>query len=412
MLARLATFGGSERPLPTFVSSSGNQIKATTNTVSAPTGIQNGDLLIAVGINVSTGYDVTLPTGFSIASLENQTANSVFLATKIASSESGGYSFVWSGTATDNVITILVYRNATRINTIGSSTRATQTTGTASSITPTYAGVLCAFFANEAAATISTAPSGMTQRAAFGSSPSSAVYDLSPQAATATSAKSLVWSASGTVVSFQFQVTNEPIVAPEFVASASTSNSNGSSTLVISKPTGTAEGDLMVAVMASDGTVTWSGDTGWTELADQGSTPSLCVAYKIAGASEGPSYTFTSSNNTRKLSGSILTYRYAAYDVISSFVQDTNPLVIPSISPSQSQSILLATGARNTTSVTPTTPVGMTAVVTDSDANSPAYIICSQVTPKGSTGTRSINVSSNNGGTAGIMLAIKPTRSL
>jgi cystathionine beta-lyase/cystathionine gamma-synthase len=106
-----------------------------------------------------------------------------------------------------------------------------------------------------------------------------------------------------------------------------------------------------------------------------------------------------------------LTYRYAAYDTIGSFVSGTNPIVIPGISPSQSQSILIAAGMRATNNVTLTTPSGMTAVVVDNDSNGPSYIICDQVATKGPTGTRATDAGSNNS-VAGIMLAIKPTRSL
>lgn len=201
--------------------------------------------------------------------------------------------------------------------------------------------------------------------------------------------------------------------APEFIASASTSNAVNVSTLVINKPTGTVEGDLMVAAMACDsGSRTWTGDTGWTEAADQGVDPDLRIAYKVAGASEPSSYTFTPSGSQR-LSGCILTYRYAAYDTIAgSFTTGADPLILTSINTSLSQSTLIAVGARSAASITLGTPAGMTARVTDADANDPSYIVCDQPVAKGPTGTRSMSTAGSSTGVSGIMLAIKPTRSL
>jgi hypothetical protein len=414
MLARFAATGAGALPTPTFVSSSTNRVQVTGNTVTAPTGIQNGDLLVAVGVRPSN-VNVTPPTGFSVIQHNGSTNQTTFIATKVANSESGNYTFTWSGTNGDNVVSILVYRNATQVNTVGSIARTSSTTGTAASITPTYTGTLCAVFAINATRTITTAPAGMTQRAAYtAATPGFAVYDLLNQPASATSAASLTWSSTAAeVASLQFFVTNEPTVAPEFVASASTQTTISTTTLTVNKPSGTLEGDLMIAVMARAGTTgrSWTGDTGWTEAADQASaTPSLRIAYKTAGSSEPSSYTFTVSGNG-ELSGCILTYRYAAYDsVAAAFTIGANPLVLTSISPSLSQSILIAAGAR-ATSVTLGTPTSMNARVTDNDGISPSYIVCDQTVTNGPTGTRSITTGSNSE-VAGIMLAIKPTRSL
>jgi len=413
MLAKLiaGAGGAATRPQPTFVSSSVSRTTTAGNTVTAPTGIQNGDLLVAVMFNVDPAAEpITLPSGWSRLT-ETETSNNYFvLATKTAASESGNYTFTFNQAAA-NTIAILVYRNATRINTVGAFGNASSATATAASITPTYTGTLCAMFANETSATVTTPPAGFTQRALqSGTTAAMGVYDLTNQAASATSAASLVWSASGQVAAIQFQVTNEPNVAPEFVGIASTNPADSSVTITINKPSGTLEGDLMVAVMASDSNTTWTGDTGWTEIFDQGGAPWLRVAYKIAGASEGASYTFTASSNNI-LTGGIITYRYAAYDTVGSVVNGVDPLTLPSISPSQSQSILLAFGGRNAANVTVSTPTSMTARITDSNARAPSYRLCSQTVAKGPTGTRSMSTGSTTA-VAGIMLAIKPTRSL
>ncbi len=412
MLHTILAGSQTSRVKPTFVSSSINRATVAANTVTASSGIQNGDLLVAVGFHLTNGVTVTPPTNFNVSYLEGTSTNTMFIATKVASSEIGNYTWTWSAAA-DNSIAILVYRNATAVNTVGTIARATSATGTAASITPTYVGTLCAAFANETSATVTTPPASFTQRALqSGTTAALGVYDLANQAASATSAASLVWNASGSVASIQFQVTNEPDVTPTLIATAQTQNAATGATLVINTPTGTADGDLMVAVMAASGAVTWTGDTSWTEPADQGSSPSLRIAYKTAGASEPSSYTFTASTALQRLSGCILTYRYAAYDTIAgAFTTGADPLILTSISPTASQSKLIAAGARAINSVTLGTPISMTAQVTDADGTTPSYIVCDQKVSSGSVGTRSMSTGSTTS-VAGIMLAIKPTRSL
>lgn len=412
MLAKLLPGAGGFRGLPTFVSSSANNASgATSVTVTAPSGIQDGDLLVAITYT-NAAAAITTPSGFSQLTNEQAANPYVVVSTKTAASESGNYTFN-SSVSANFTAAILVYRNATRVNTVGSVNRLASATASATSITPTYVGTLIAAFTHSnSGATVSGAPSGMTLRASVSGPPNFRAYDLANQAASATGNKGLLWSTSGTVSGLLLQVTNEPDVAPEFIASASTQNTTIGASLVIAKPTGTVEGDLMVAVMAATVTATWTGDTGWLERADLSVSPSLRIATKTAGASEPSSYTFTVSNSSTTAAGCILTYRYAEYDTIAgAFTTAANPLVLSSASPSLSQGVLIAAGARVATSVTLGTPTSMTARVTDNNATAPSYIVCDQVVAKGPTGTRSMSTGSTTN-VAGIMLAIKPTRGL
>lgn len=417
----LIAAAGLARRLPTFVSSStGNASASASITLSAPSGIQDGDLLVFIG-NLSnsqpSSYLTAVPSGFVIST--DQTNNSrMTVATKVASSESGSYTFTWNNTS-GKTAALLVYRNATRVNTVGTLANANSVaTGTASSITPTYRGALVAVFRIPQIASVVTPPSGMTSRAVTsGVNPSLAVYDLNPQEAVATGTKSLTWStSSNNVNSVLLQVTNEPDITPSLVAYTQTQNASNSTSLVIAKPTGTAQGDLMIMMGASsdNGSGDWSGDTDWIEVADQGdgtaTTPCLRLAYKVAGASEPSSYTFT-TNGSRLLSGTIMTYRYAAYGTISGSFDIGNPLLPSSIAPAKSQSILLACGARGAANVLMGTPIGMSDVAVDSNSISPSYIVCSQSAPKGPSGTRPMTSGSTTGA-SGVLLAITPTRSL
>lgn len=194
----------------------------------------------------------------------------------------------------------------------------------------------------------------------------------------------------------------------ELIGLSSKQNTNNSSTLVINKPAGTQQGDLMIVFMCEEGSnYTFTGDTGWTEIADQGSRPNLRIAYKVAGASEPSSYTFTSSNNNHKMSGSILTYRNAAFDVIGNIATGANPLVADGITVTLDNSLLLGFFIRDVTSYTISTPAGMSQVVIDNDSTACSYGIFSQSVNSGATGTRSATVG-NTSNVSGVLLALKP----
>jgi hypothetical protein len=142
---------------------------------------------------------------------------------------------------------------------------------------------------------------------------------------------------------------NQGVRPPEFIASQNTRTSG--TTMSINKPTSTQQGDLMIAFMCSDQNRTWTGATGWTEVADQGTSPSLRIAYRVAGSSEPSSYTFNLSSSANMV-GAILTYRYATYDTIGAITVEAvdsdliNADVSPGINP-WATTILFA--SKNTT---------------------------------------------------------------
>jgi len=81
--------------------------------------------------------------------------------------------------------------------------------------------------------------------------------------------------------------------------SYATASNTSTADLVINKPTGTAEGDLLVVTIIQDtsDTTTVTLPDGWTLIHDIASSSSrTTVAYKTAGASEGASYTFTNTD--------------------------------------------------------------------------------------------------------------------
>ena len=85
---------------------------------------------------------------------------------------------------------------------------------------------------------------------------------------------------------------------PAYVASAETYSTSGSN-CVINKPSGTTEGDLMVAIIQFNANTTITPPTDWIQIdEDDGisSVATVIIYYKIAGASEPSDYTWTASS--------------------------------------------------------------------------------------------------------------------
>jgi hypothetical protein len=144
---------------------------------------------------------------------------------------------------------------------------------------------------------------------------------------------------------------------PEFIAAASALDSGSSVT--VSVPTGTQDGDLMIAFTAAGGTAgTWTPPTGWTEVVDQGVSPSLSVMYRIA-LSEPSNYLFTSTGTA--VGCAIVTIRNSTFIAAGSFGTGSTTVVAPSVSTGLGYLALYsADGSGNTWS----TPTDTTNIVT------------------------------------------------
>lgn len=192
-----------------------------------------------------------------------------------------------------------------------------------------------------------------------------------------------------------------------FVASSIAEASNANATITINKPTGVVDGDLMIAAMCGgQSAATWTGATGWTEVADQGATPNLRIAYKIA-ASEGANYTFTASANVNK-AAVIVAYRNASYSNIGTFGTSTaqTAVVAPSISVAADNSVLIACfGTRNGTTFS--TPSGMTNRGSINTTVNPALYVFDRSIGAGSTGNIS-STPTTGSDNSGILLSIRP----
>lgn len=197
-------------------------------------------------------------------------------------------------------------------------------------------------------------------------------------------------------------------IAPVLIQTASTQNTANGTSLSIAMPTGTQDADLMVALIGGGGGTNsaLSGPAGWTEIADSATgRPIYGAYYKVASGESGP-YVFTSTNG-RTLAGTILTYRYAAYDAISAFsAQGTSP-TIPSVTASTQQSKLVSIVGYDVSNSSPQV-IGMNSQFADTGGTAPSYRIEDSPLAKGPSGTRNTITGGTNSN--GIQLVLKPTR--
>lgn len=96
---------------------------------------------------------------------------------------------------------------------------------------------------------------------------------------------------------------------PTFRAAAD-AESGAASSVTVTKPTGTASGELMVAIVNWNTNGTITPPSGWTEkntvTAFSGGTTGLY--YKVAGGSEPADYTWSFSNGNQRVSAAIATF--------------------------------------------------------------------------------------------------------
>lgn len=185
----------------------------------------------------------------------------------------------------------------------------------------------------------------------------------------------------------------------QYIGIASYGSDTATTTITINKPTGTVEGDLMIAVMVSDEARTWTGDTDWTEVRDGAPR----IAYKVAGASEPSSYTFTCALS-RRSRGVILTYRNAVYDTIGA-VDTSSPYSPAGITMSDTGRLIGVICKSDTAGTTFTLPSSMTSR-TNSTIVTPRIAIGDEAVSAGATGSRTFTSSSTTN-IAAVLLGIK-----
>jgi len=192
---------------------------------------------------------------------------------------------------------------------------------------------------------------------------------------------------------------------PTFVGVSQTDPGNNASSLSINVPSGVQNGDLLIATVFSNGSVTdWIQSSFTWALESATSTPGFGIAYRIAD-SEPSSYSFTVANN-RRLGGQIIAFRGAEWDTIGTLATAT--YTANSINVSQPNSVLIGAWAVDATSQVWTAPSGMDLVSNYAGGNSPQFATYREDVDAGSTGTRTASTASTSPRSC-VLFSIKPS---
>ena len=392
-------------------STSGQNTSGTPTTVTKPTGVQDDDLvLLFLQSDTTSGGETISTAGWFPIATRNSGSGDFTLYGRIASSDGATYSI--SHTLSGDITYVCAaYRNAF-VNVIGAVTDDSSDIVTLPSLTAGIDGsVLLGFYGTRIAGITATTPSGMSLvKGETGATGFGSAFCFSQDVASgSTGTRASTLDSNGVGCMIVLAPTSIP--TPIIKSSSSTKLTSSATSVVVAKPSGTKEGDLLVAFMSAEtgsGPHTWTQPSGWSEVADQANEPSVAVSYKVATSSEPANYTFTFSTSD-DLYCVICRIPKGAYDVIGTFAQGIDPIVAPSVTVSQNNSLLLAFFSRGgSSSATLTLPSGMSLVEYERNAiNAPVCLLAYEFVNAGSTGTRTSDADSSSR-TAGIMLAIKP----
>lgn len=191
-----------------------------------------------------------------------------------------------------------------------------------------------------------------------------------------------------------------------FVVNTQTQKGSAS-TLVVTKPTGTASGDLLLAWQwDDDGTLAnLSAPSGWAtnSTVDNGTNATHFKLYsKVAGGSEGTSYTFGQNNGTdgviTVLAARNVDTNSAHWLISSAATANSTSRVAASLGPPILGGGMLLCAAcvdMNNTAVTFTAPSGMTKQSDLQSSTWAAQSVASMVAPPDPTGSRTFTLSAS-----------------
>ena len=193
--------GGGGGPIEYISSNYRNATSSDNVTVTAPSGIEDGDLLVAYGYTRDSSTGTPSCSGFTLHADNDYS----FVMSKIASSESGDYTFNWTSTAFNVSISLSVYRNASNIAVGSFETPATSNTSTAPSMTATAGGII-AYFGMDGTKSTSSTITDYTRRVTTSGSSSQASYDNLSVPSGSTGDLSITWNSSAVNTAIQVNI--------------------------------------------------------------------------------------------------------------------------------------------------------------------------------------------------------------
>jgi hypothetical protein len=180
----------------------------------------------------------------------------------------------------------------------------------------------------------------------------------------------------------------------EFRASSSASSS--ASSITVDKPTGTIAADMLVAIVAGQGTQAPT-PSGWTLQFSNGNADSnqaINVFTKLAGSSEPSTYSFALETSgacfaiVAAYSGNVTSFEAGNVNPQST----SNPVVAPGYTSTGVGTLMMAARVNFANPSQPTAPMGMTVRgLAASPYNLSGVLIDQASHPAGATGNKSIN---------------------
>lgn len=308
-------------------SSANNNTGGSSLTLNKPTGTTNGDIMVAHVIVRTAGNTITAPSGWTLIQRKDS-SSSISTASywKLAgSSEPSSYawSFGTSGEASGGIASYIGVDAANPIDASNAQYNSGTSTVSNSGVTTTVANGILVYAVGITAPTTVNVPSGFTQEWTATSS-TSTTSEMSDKILTTTGATGTISGShnGGTNSNITHLIalkpatptsTPTPTPTPSNISLSSASNGNngsGGTSLTINKPTGTANGDVMVAhvvVRTAGNTIT--PPSGWSLVLRKDSSGSISTAtyWKLAGSSEPSSYSWA-LGTSGEASGGIASY--------------------------------------------------------------------------------------------------------
>lgn len=379
---------------PTFVTFATANNTGSSVTITRPTEVIAGDLLIISATHSDNGI-FTVPAGWT--SIYQSTNNDrTFVVYKYATSGEAVTYTVTSGKSDKIAAQLLVYRNAIIDTTTGVSGG---TPLSVPSLTTTVANSLSLLVAGQrrgsTGAVLGTPPVGYTKLvdfvAAGSDMPGVATLqsNLISLSGTATGAQTLTFSTSdgtnqtGVRVILKPNITVAPTPNTLLVTQVGYTQQSSTSgyTVTGTVPSGTKNGDLMVAFVGNAGSNNYTVPAGWTTVAN--TTSSFCVAYRIAQAGD-TSFTWTFNGTTAHYNMLyIVSFRNATWGSASN--PATNTSTSNTLASIAANSMLLAYWSKDASSVTFSVPTGMTQIAIDNSAFGSSSIVARQLYEQAAT---------------------------
>lgn len=288
----------------------------TTVVVTKPTGLADGDILVAHLVGLGGGHSA--PAGWTqIGATISATVFADSFWYKLVTSAAGEpATYTFNTTSNTKTCRIVAYRGVDQeypIGAFGTANALSSGPAISPSVLADTNSLIVTTFATDSISPLADPPQlAIRSSDETATSASSQLGDFvqATGGASPTFSSTLESSNSWTARAVVLRAEVTPAIA--FVNATETAVTVANTAITIAKPTGLANGDVLIAVLMIVGTVNvMTLPTGWVEAERKSSSLSTCTFYKVItnAAGEPANYTFSGLSATRVMHGQIVAYR-------------------------------------------------------------------------------------------------------